>query len=99
MAFNKGLSMALQTESLAAQFAALVGAEHLRVAGPGDAVDGVAALWVVEPGSAKEAAAVLQAATAAGLSIIPRGGGTKLEWGSAPRAADCILSLRRLDRV
>src|SRR5690242_12158433 len=91
--------MALQAESVAAQFAALVGAEHVRAAGLDDAVDGVAARWVVAPGRAEEVAAVLQAATGAGLSVVPRGGGTKLGWGTAPRAADCILSLRRLDRV
>jgi glycolate oxidase FAD binding subunit len=31
--------------------------------------------------------------------VIPRGGGTKLEWGRPPRRADFVLSTARLDRV
>ena len=31
--------------------------------------------------------------------MLPRGGGTKLEWGNAPQRADIILSTARLDRV
>ncbi len=55
--------------------------------------------WVVEPGSEQEAASVLSFANEAGLSIIPRGGGTKLQWGNPPKRADVILCLLRLNQV
>jgi glycolate oxidase FAD binding subunit len=54
---------------------------------------------VIEPGSAAEMAAVLQHAHDLGLRLAPRGGGTKMEWGNAPRGLDLILSTRRLERV
>src|SRR5690348_10659578 len=91
--------MALDTLPLRDQLASVVGGEHCRPATPADAADGIAARWVVEPGSAEEIAAVLRTANAAGLAVVPRGGGTKLGWGTPPRAADCVLSTRRLDRV
>src|SRR6476661_179509 len=49
--------------------------------GPADRVDGVPASWVVAPGTAEEVSGVLRAAAAAGLSIVPSGAGTKLDWG------------------
>src|SRR2546425_8900735 len=82
-----------------AELAAIVGSDHLRAATPADAVDGVQAQMVIEPASADELARALRAANAAGLSVIPRGGGTKLGWGNPPRRAGLILSTARLDRV
>src|SRR5438093_13055832 len=54
---------------------------------------------VVEPATEMELAAVLSGADKQGLAVIPRGGGTKLEWGDPPRAADVVLSTARLDHV
>jgi glycolate oxidase FAD binding subunit len=86
-----------------AQFAercrAIVGAEHVRPAGPGDAVGGVAAQLVVEPADEEEVATVLRCADDAGIAVAPRGGGTKLEWGNPPLRTDVILSLARLNRI
>lgn len=76
-----------------------VGANYVRPAEAGDAVRGVAAGFVVEPGSEQEVATVLRCADDAGLVVIPRGGGTKLDWGNPPSRAAVILSLRRLDEV
>jgi len=81
------------------KFAAIVGAEHLGPATAADSVDGFAPERVVEPGSEQEVADVLRVASEAGLHVIPRGGGTKLGWGNPPRAAELMLSTRRLDRV
>jgi len=78
---------------------ALVGAEHIRPSSPHDAVDGVIPQMVVEPGTPEEVAAVLKIAKIAGLPVIPRGGGSKLDWGNPPRNTELILSLRRLNRV
>jgi len=77
----------------------IVTAKYVRTAGANDAVAGVQPRLVVEPGSEQELAKVLRLANAAGLAVIPRGGGTKLEWGNRPARADVILSTARLYRV
>ncbi len=79
------------------ELSAIVGAEHVRDCG--ERVDGVAVSKLVEPGTAEELAAVLKKATAAGLALIPRGGGTKMEWGNPPRRSDAILSIARLNQI
>ena len=85
--------------SVAEQLSSLIGAGHVRPAEPEEAIRGTVAGWVVEPGSEQEAASVLSFANQAGLSIIPRGGGTKLQWGNPPKRADVILSTLRLNQV
>src|SRR3989442_13588469 len=64
----------------------------------GDEVDGVASGAVVEPGTAEDLAMVLACANRRGLTVIPRGGGTKLDWGNPPPHADLVLSTARLGR-
>jgi glycolate oxidase FAD binding subunit len=46
-----------------------------------------------------DVATLLRDASRDGQAVIPRGGGTKLEWGRPPRRADFVLSTARLDRV
>src|SRR5436190_7565976 len=58
-----------------------------------------AALPVIEPADAGELARALADARSAGRAVLPRGGGTKVDWGNPPRAADVILSTRKLNRV
>jgi len=81
------------------ELSAIVGPEHLRAATPEDAVDAVQPAGVIAPGSAQEVAQVLRYCGSAGLSIIPRGGGTRLGLGNRPRKADFVLSLERLNQV
>jgi glycolate oxidase FAD binding subunit len=78
---------------------AIVGEEHMRPATPHDALDGVRPQMVIQPASAEEIAKVLKTSTEAGLQVIPRGGGTKLDWGNPPRDAQLVLSTRRLSGV
>lgn len=54
---------------------------------------------VIEPQSAPELALALASANAQGKSVIPRGGGTKKEWGNPAAREDVILSTARLNRV
>ena len=75
----------------------IVGEEHARAAMAGDAVDGVRPRFVVAPGSVEEVAAVMRLAHSAGLTVAPRGAGTKLGWGNRPCELDLIVSTRRLD--
>lgn len=81
------------------ELGAIVGREHLRPASLEDAVEGLQPAGVIAPGSAQEVAHVLRYCNSAGLTIIPRGGGTQLGLGNRLRAADFILSLERLNRV
>jgi glycolate dehydrogenase FAD-binding subunit len=77
----------------------IVTAKHVRAAEPSDAMAGAQPSLVVEPGNEQELAKVLNLANAAGMAVIPRGGGTKLEWGNRPARADLILSTARINRV
>jgi glycolate oxidase FAD binding subunit len=64
-----------------------------------DHVDGVRPGLVARPADTPQVAEVLRAAAAHGLSVVPRGRGTKLSWGLAPASADVLLDLSALDRV
>lgn len=77
----------------------VVGGGHVVGASAEDAIDGVPPQWVVEPGSVDALAQVLGYANASGLRVVPRGGGSKLDWGNPPKGVDLVLSTRRLDRV
>ncbi len=73
--------------------------DEVRLAGPADAVGGVPAALVAAPATTGQASAVLAAAAELGLTVIPRGNGSKLAWGSPPERADLIVETSRLDRV
>jgi glycolate oxidase FAD binding subunit len=73
--------------------------EDVRDGAEGDLVDGVPARLVARPASTPQVAEVLRATAAHGLSVVPRGGGTKLGWGAPPSSVDLLLDLSRLDRV
>ena len=51
--------------------------------------------FVASPASTQEAAALLRAAAAAGLAVVPRGAGTGLGWGPPPSACDLVVDLQR----
>jgi glycolate oxidase FAD binding subunit len=72
---------------------------QVRAAGPDDAVAGVVPRFVARPGDVTEAAAVLRAAAAEGLTAVPRGAGTRLAWGSTPARCDLVVDTRGLNRV
>ena len=68
-------------------------------AGPADIVAGRPARYAAAPATTAEAAALLRAAAALGLTVVPRGSGSKLDWGAAPISCDLIVDTRRLDQV
>jgi glycolate oxidase FAD binding subunit len=68
-------------------------------AGPTDAVGGKQARYVAAPASTGEAAALLRAAAGLGLTVVPRGSGSRLDWGQAPVSCDLIVDTRRMDQV
>jgi glycolate oxidase FAD binding subunit len=80
-------------------FSELVGAAHVKAADASDAVGGVVPSLVVSPADEEEVASVLSAATARGLAIVARGGGTKIDWGSPPERCDLVLSTSRINGI
>lgn len=64
-----------------------------------DRIDGVRPRLVVEPRTPEEAAALLAWAARERLSVVVRGGGTKLGWGRVPTPIDLLMSTRQLNRV
>jgi glycolate oxidase FAD binding subunit len=64
-----------------------------------DQVGGVVPGLVARPASTEEVGEVMRAAAAHGLSVVPRGAGTKLSWGLPPRSADLVVDLSAMDRV
>ena len=78
---------------------AIVGEGSVRRGDPADAVCGVIPELCVEPADESQLSRVLQYANDSELMVSPRGGGTKLEWGTAPREVDIAISTARFDRI
>ncbi len=81
------------------ELSVLVAEGEVRSAQPEDAIDGLAPLKVIEPANEQELAKALAWANANGIAVSPRGGGTKLAWGTSPAALDAVISTKRLGRV
>jgi len=89
----------LETSIFEENLRAIVGSENLRAGTDADVVSGVLPQFVAEPGDEKQLAAALSIANEAGIAVVPRGGGTKLDWGNPPKKADLVLSTVRLNRL
>ena len=63
------------------------------------AVDGMTPRAVVIPGSVAEVSKLLAYANSEKLAVVPRGNGTKMAQGGAPRKLDMVLSLLRINRI
>ncbi len=66
---------------------------------PADHVDGVRPALVARPADTDQVAEVLRAAASHGLTVVPRGRGTKMSWGTPPSSADVLLDVSALDQV
>ena len=62
-------------------------------------VEGVVPSAFVVPGSVESLSATVKAATELGYAVIPRGGGTKMDFGHPPSRADVVVSMERLNRI
>jgi glycolate oxidase FAD binding subunit len=58
-----------------------------------DSIGDVTPSFVASPSSTDEAAALLRAAAEHGLSVVPRGGGSRLSWGTPPVSADVVVDM------
>ncbi|WP_431934770.1 FAD-binding oxidoreductase [Micromonospora sp. RP3T] len=81
------------------KLAEICGRPFARFAGPADEVAGRTARWVAVPGGPRAAAEVLRLAAAHDLTVVPRGAGTKIDWGAAPAGVDIMLDTGRLAGV
>ncbi|HEU5157605.1 MAG TPA: FAD-binding oxidoreductase [Streptosporangiaceae bacterium] len=79
--------------------AALEKAAPVRPGGAADAVDGVVPSWVAAPASVADTAEVMRIAAEHGLSVVPRGAGTRLRWGLPPASCDLLVDTGGLDKV
>jgi glycolate oxidase FAD binding subunit len=70
-----------------------------REAGPSDAVGGVVPAAVGSPASTAEASALLAAAAAHDLTVVPRGAGLGLGWGLPPASCDLVVDLSLMGSV
>jgi len=68
-------------------------------AGESDHVDGITPGLVALPEDTAQVAEVMRAAAAHGLTVVPRGRGTKMSWAMPPDSADVLLDVSRLDQV
>ncbi|MCO5966865.1 FAD-binding oxidoreductase [Actinoallomurus soli] len=78
---------------------ALAKACEVRPGEDGDAVQGVTPSYVAEPATVAEAAELMRAAAEHGLTVVPRGAGTKMHWGAPPDGCDLLVDTRRLHRI
>jgi len=79
--------------------AKVCGDDHAREATDEDTVAGVRPKWVTAPDSTETTSEVLTLAAGAGLSVVARGAGTKLDWGSPPERVDVLLDMSRMDAL
>lgn len=77
----------------------IVGDDNVREASSEDAVEGVEPSFVVEPGSVEEASELMKLVREKGLTAAPRGSGTKMHQGDAPRELDLIISTARMNEI
>jgi glycolate oxidase FAD binding subunit len=68
-------------------------------AGDGDVVGGMPVRYVATPTSTEETAEVLRVAAQHALRVVPRGAGTKQDWGLPPEAVDLVVDTTRLSGV
>jgi glycolate oxidase FAD binding subunit len=89
----------LKTSAFEESLRAVAGSENLRVATADDAVSGMLPQFVAEPDNENQLASALSLANEAGMTVVPRGGATKLDWGNPPKKVNLILSTARLNRI
>jgi glycolate oxidase FAD binding subunit len=89
----------LKTSTFEENLRAVASSENLRVATADDAVSGMLPQFVAEPDDEKQLASALSLANEAGMTVVPRGGATKLDWGNPPKKVNLILSTARLNRI
>jgi glycolate oxidase FAD binding subunit len=65
----------------------------------GDAVRGLRPALRAAPATEEDVSRILRFADETGQAVLPRGGGTKSDWGNPPTRGDLLLETERLDRI
>jgi glycolate oxidase FAD binding subunit len=93
--------MAVSSPALADALVEIVGREHLLSDGAAEryAVDAVAPQWAARPADVEQVSRLLRLANAEGLAVAPRGSGSSLALGNAPRRLDLVVDTSRLAGV
>ncbi|GAA2348574.1 FAD-binding oxidoreductase [Saccharopolyspora halophila] len=78
---------------------AALGADRVRQATGADEICGVRPTWVAAVDGTEQAAAAMKVAAEHDLRVVPKGSGSKLDWGAPPRAVDLVLDLSPANRV
>src|SRR5262245_39687054 len=55
--------------------------------------------YAASPASVAEASALMRVAAGQALTVVPRGSGSRLDWGAPPRRCDLVVDTLRLDQV
>jgi len=74
----------------------ICGLDYAREARSIDAAGGRRASYVAVPATTHAVADVLRLAADRGLTVVPRGSGSKIDWGRPPRGVDLLVDTARL---
>ena len=77
----------------------ICGPGFARPAGTGDTVAGRRASFVAAPATTDSVIDTMRLALDRGLAVLPRGGGSKIDWGVPPPGVDLLLDTVRLAGV
>ena len=77
----------------------ICGPDFARAAGPADVVGSRRASFVAAPATTGAVIDTMRLAAGRGLAVVPRGAGTKIDWGQPPLGVDLLLDTGRLDGV
>ncbi len=88
-----------RNDHVLAELSTVCGSGFARPAGAGDTVAEMPSRWVAAPGDVPAVAEMLRLANRHGLAVVPRGAGSKLDWGSPPTRVDLVLDTGRIAGV
>ncbi|GAA3350159.1 FAD-binding oxidoreductase [Amorphoplanes nipponensis] len=77
----------------------ICGPDFAREAVAADMVAGHLASFVAAPATTRAVMDTLRLAAERGLAVLPRGAGSKIDWGSPPPGIDLLLDTARLDGI
>jgi glycolate dehydrogenase FAD-binding subunit len=75
------------------------GPDYVRVAGAADAIAGRRASLVATPATTRAVSETMALTAERGLAVVPRGAGSKIDWGVPPPGVDLLLDTGRLAGV
>ncbi|MEU8610065.1 FAD-binding protein, partial [Actinoplanes sp. NPDC048791] len=74
----------------------ICGPDFAREAVAPDMVAGHLASFVAAPATTRAVMDTMRLAAERGLAVVPRGSGSKIDWGAPPQGIDLLLDTRRL---